>query len=76
VLPDLQFLLLVSVAEMVCGVDPGTYIFEGSDVQENWAMYFGSAVGEGGGGDKAEEGEDVLGAIPGGGGQQQLRCKH
>ncbi len=44
-------------------MDPGTPVLEGSDVQKNWAMDFGSVVG-GGGGNKAGEAEDVLGAIP------------
>ncbi len=35
--------------EMACGVDPGTYVLERSDAQENWAMYFGGMVGKGGG---------------------------
>ncbi len=53
--------------EMACGVDPGTYVLERSDAQENWAMYFGGMVGKGGG-NKAGEAEDILGAIACGGG--------
>ncbi len=52
---------------MACGVDPGTSVLEGSGIQENWARDFGSMVG-GGGGDKAGERENILGAINGGGG--------
>jgi hypothetical protein len=54
----------VPAAEMACGVDQGMSVLEGSNVQENWAMEFGSVVG-GGSGDKAREVEDVLGAIAG-----------
>jgi hypothetical protein len=42
----------VPAAEMACGVDPGTSVLEGSNIQENWATDFGGLVG-GGGGDKA-----------------------
>jgi hypothetical protein len=52
---------------MACGVDPGTSILEGSDVQEIRATDIGGAVG-GGGGKKAREGEDVFGDIAGCGG--------
>ncbi len=57
----------VPAVEMACGVDLGTSILEGSDVQKNWASDFGGVVG-GGGGDEAGEAEDVLGAIASGGG--------
>jgi hypothetical protein len=57
----------VPAAEMVCGVDPGTSVLEGSNVQENWAMDFGGMVGWGSG-NEAGEAEDVLGAITGSGG--------
>ncbi len=55
----------VPAAEMACGVDPGTSILEGSDVQKNWATDFGDMVG-GGGSNKTGEPEDILGAIVGG----------
>ncbi len=55
----------VPAARMACGVDPGTSVLEGSNIQENWATDFGSVVGRGGG-DKAGELEDVLGTIAGG----------
>ncbi len=48
--------------EMACGVDPGTYVLEWSDAQENWAMDFGGMVGKGGD-NKAGEAEDILGAV-------------
>jgi hypothetical protein len=60
----------VTAAEMACGVDLGTSILEGregSNVLANWAKDIGGRVG-GGGGNKAVEAEDVLGAITGGGG--------
>jgi hypothetical protein len=60
----------VSAAEMACGVDPGTSVLEGSNIQENWATDFGGAVG-GGGGNKAGEAEDVLDAISSGGGSSR-----
>ncbi len=52
---------------MACGVDPGSSVLEGSNIQKNWAMDFSGVVG-GGSGYKAGEAEDVLGAITGGGG--------
>jgi hypothetical protein len=55
----------VPAVEMACGVDPGTSILEGSNIQENWATDFGGAVGRGRG-NKAGEAEDVLGTIAGG----------
>ncbi len=57
----------VPAAELACGVDPGTSILEGSDVQKNWAMDLGGVVGRDGG-NKAGETEDVLGAITSSGG--------
>jgi hypothetical protein len=57
----------VPTAVMVFGVDLGTSALEGSNVQKNRATDFGSVVALGGG-DKAGESEDVLGAIAGGGG--------
>jgi hypothetical protein len=39
----------VPVAEMACGVDPGTPVLEGSNVLANWAMDIGGVVGGGGG---------------------------
>jgi hypothetical protein len=32
-------------AEIACGVDLGTSVLEGSNVQENWATNFGGVVG-------------------------------
>ncbi len=55
----------VPTAEMACGVDPGTSVLEGSNVQENWATDFSCMVGGGSGG-KAKEAEDILGAIASG----------
>jgi hypothetical protein len=52
----------VPAVEMACGVDPGTSVLEGSNIQKNWATDFGGVVG-GGGSNKAREVEDVLGAI-------------
>jgi hypothetical protein len=57
----------VPTAEMDWGMDLGTSALEGSNVQDDWAMDFGSVVG-GGGGNEEGEAEDVLGAIIGGGG--------
>jgi hypothetical protein len=54
-------------AEMAWGVNPSTSVFEGSNIQENWAMDIGGVVG-GGGGKEAREAEDILGAIASGGG--------
>jgi hypothetical protein len=48
-------------------VNLGTSVLEGSNVEENWAMYFGGVVG-GGCSNKAREAEDILGAIAGSGG--------
>jgi hypothetical protein len=61
----------VLAAEMACGVDPGTSVLEGSNIQKNWAMDFSSVVGRGSG-DKAGEAEDILGAIASSGGGSGL----
>jgi hypothetical protein len=46
VLSDSQFVLLVCPQRRWPeGLDPGTSLLEGSDVQENWATDFGGAVG-------------------------------
>jgi hypothetical protein len=57
----------VSAAEMACRVDQGTSVLEGSNVEKHWAMDFGNVVG-GGGSNKAQEAEEVLGSIAGDGG--------
>ncbi len=57
----------VPAAEMVCRVDPGMSVLEGSNVLANWATNIGSMVG-GGGDDKAGEAEDIFSAIDGGSG--------
>jgi hypothetical protein len=54
----------VPAAEMAWGLDLGLSVLEGSNIQENWAMEFGGALG-GGSGNKAGEAEDILGAIAG-----------
>jgi hypothetical protein len=60
----------VPAAEMACGVDPGTSVLEGSNVQKNWATDFVGMVG-GGGSNKAGEAEDILDAITSGGGSSR-----
>ncbi len=52
---------------MACGVDLGTYVMEGSNSQENWAMDFGRVVCRGNS-NKVREAEDILGIIAGSGG--------
>jgi hypothetical protein len=62
-----------ATAEMACGMDPGTSVLEGSNVMANRAN-IGGTVG-GGGGNKAGEAEDVLGAVAGGGdGRGSVAC--
>jgi hypothetical protein len=55
----------VPTTEMACGVDLGTSILEGSNVQENWATDFSGLVGRSSS-NKAREAKDVLGTIAGG----------
>jgi hypothetical protein len=54
----------VPAAEMTYGVYPGTSVLEGSNDLANWATDNGRAVGRGGG-NKAGEAKDILGAIAG-----------
>jgi hypothetical protein len=70
-LSDPRFALLVcSMAEMACGVDPTISVREGNEVLAGWSSLFDAAVGCGAvaDDDEMDEADDVLDAIANGGG--------
>ena len=67
---DPRFALLVcSMAEMACGVDPKISVREGNDVLAGWSSFFDAAVGRAvADDDEMDEADDVLDAIANGSG--------
>jgi hypothetical protein len=57
----------VPAVEMACRIDQGMSVLEWSNIQANWELDIGGAMG-GDGGDKVGEAEDVLGTIASSGG--------